>query len=168
MRILLWYTELGNLALFPVSPFVLHCLVVLDRELFSPTIKSYSWVPGIFYLKLEVTHPHLIEHHWGKWHEQGFYYLITGHYLTLHLTSEITGPLLGVRLNKEQAQFTLIHRKQVLVQRHRQRLWVVAGREMRDFLSDCFYFFSEMRSYHQLGKRKMEEVWRLEEREGMK
>lgn len=39
---------------------------------------------------------------------------------------------------------------------------------MRDVLSDCFYFFSEMRNYHQLGKRKMEEVWRLEEREGMK
>lgn len=168
IRILLWYTALGNLALFPVSLFVLHCLMVLDRELFTPTLKSYSWVPGIFYLKLKVTHPHVIEHHREKWHEQGFYHFIAGHYLTLHLTGEITGPLLGVRLSREEAQFTLIHRKEVLVQGHRQRLWAVVGREMRDILSDCFYFFSEMGSYHQLGKRKMEEVWKLEEREGMK
>lgn len=47
-----WYTESANLALFLVSPLVLHCLVVLDRELFTPTLKSYGWVPGIFYLKL--------------------------------------------------------------------------------------------------------------------
>ena len=168
IRILLWYTALGNLALFPVSLFVLHCLMVLDRELFTPTLKSYSWVPGIFYLKLKVTHPHVIEHHREKWHEQGLYHFIAGHYLTLHLTSEITGPLLGVRLSKEQVQFTLIHRKEVLIQGQRQRLWVVVGREMRGILSDCFYFFSEMGSYHRLGKRKMEEVWKLEEREGMK
>lgn len=44
----------------------------------------------------------------------------------------------------------------------------MVGREMRDVFSDCFCCFSEMGNYHQLGKRKVEEVWRLEEREGMK